>query len=113
MSDEEQQAERQVTGERPSGWFAFQEKPVMIQLREGQPYLGVDYAYELMKDAESGGVKAVPVLSGVLHVEPDGDGGVMLVLQVPTRVGNDFALIYVRPADVLYCTHIHQSRIVT
>jgi hypothetical protein len=111
MSDEEQQVERQVTGERPSGWFAFQEKPVMIQLREGQPYWGVNPAYEPV--TKNGDIVAVPVLRGILHVEPDGAGGVMLVVQMPTGNGNDFALVTVRPADVLYCTHIHQSMIVT
>jgi hypothetical protein len=100
-------------GERPSGWFAFNERPVMLQLE--QPYIGCDYtdhSYGPAMDAEKN-VRAVPLLTGILHVEPDGAGGVMLVLQMATGNGNDFALIAVKPKDILYCTHIHQSRIVT
>jgi hypothetical protein len=109
----EAQAEQvnENVGERPTGWFAFNEKPVMLQLRE--PYIGCTYAYQATQDESSGGVRAVPVLSGVLHVEPDGCGGVMLVVQMPTGHGSDFAMVALKPADVVYCTHIHQSRIVT
>lgn len=113
MSNENQEAQPETsapTGERPSGWFAFHEKPVMLQLRD--PYIGCTYSYQPSMDNE-GGVRAVPVLSGVLHVEPDGDGGLMLVIQMPTGNGQDFAMVAVKPADVLYATHIHQARIVT
>jgi len=105
-----QDQDAQVTGERPSGWFAFNEKPVMLQLRE--PYIGVTYAMQPSIDSSSGGVRAVPVLSGVLHVEPDGSGGVMLIIQMPTGNGSDFAMVALKPADVVYATHIHQSLIV-
>jgi hypothetical protein len=37
----------------------------------------------------------------------------MLVVQMPTGHGSDFAMVALKPADVVYCTHIHQSRIVT
>lgn len=111
MSDEAQTEQgNERVGERPTGWFAFNEKPVMVQLRE--PYIGCTYGYVPSMDQE-GGVRAVPVLSGVLHVEPDGCGGVMLVVQQPTGNGSDFAMVALKPADVVYCTHIHQSRIVT
>jgi len=105
-----QEQETQVTGERPSGYFAFNEKPAMLQLRE--PYIGCTYAHIPAMNKEGGAI-AVPVLSGVLHVEPDGAGGIMLVVEMPTGSGKDFALVAVSPRDVLYCTHIHQSRIVT
>lgn len=108
----EQQAHSTTeTGERPSGWFAFNDKPVMVQLRE--PYIGCSYGYAPSVDKESGGVRAVPILSGVLHVEPDGNGGIMLVIQMPTGNGNDFCLVAFKPADVVYVTHIHQARIVS
>ena len=63
----------------------------MLQLKE--PYIGVTYALQPSIDKESGGVRAVPVLSGVLHVEPDGNGGIMLVMQMPTGNGSDFAIV--------------------
>lgn len=107
----EQAQETRDTGERPSGWFAFNEKPVMLQLRE--PYIGVTYAMQPSMDPSGGGVRAVPVLSGVLHVEPDGNGGVMLVIQMPTGNGNDYSLVALKPADVVFATHIHQSQIIT
>ena len=97
-------------GERPSGWFAFNEKPVLLQFRE--PYFSVTYpAYE--PQMKEGGVVAVPVLNGILHVEPDGCGGVMLILERPTGHGSDTLLMAVKPADVVFCTHVHESRIVT
>jgi hypothetical protein len=99
-----------VAVERPSGWFNFNEKPVMLQFRE--PYIGVDYpAYR--PTVKDGGVVAAPVLNGILHVEPDGSGGVMLILERPTGHGGDTLLMAVKPADVVFCTHINESRIVT
>jgi len=96
------------TGDRPSGWFAFADKPVMLQLKE--PYIGCSYAYSPSM-AKEGGVIATPVLSGVLHVEPNGNGGVMLALQMPME-GKDFALIGFSPDMIAFCTHIHQPRII-
>jgi hypothetical protein len=111
MSDENNAAEQQapVTGDRPSGWFAFAEKPVMLQLKS--PYIGCSYAYQPSM-AEEGGVRATPILSGVLHVEPSGNGGIMLALQMPME-GSDFALIALSPDMIEYCTHLHQSRIIS
>lgn len=107
MSDEAQ-TETPAQGDRPTGWFAFHEKPVMLQLRE--PYMPPTFGYEPTMSKE--GVVAVPVLSGVLHVEPDGNGGTMLVLQ--KQIGDSDSLwITVKPEDVVYATHIHQARIVT
>ena len=110
MNDKEQ-GEAAENGERPSGWFAFNDKPVMVQLRE--PYIGCSYGYAPSVDKESGGVRAVPILSGVLHVEQDGCGGIMLVIQMPTGNGQDYCLVAFKPADVVFATHIHQARIVT
>lgn len=111
MSGENSEATETPAGERPSGWFVFNEKPVMLQLRE--PYIGCTYEYAPAMAEDKSGVRAVPVLSGILHVEPNGNGGMMLVLKMPTGNGADFALVTVDPADVVYATHIHQSRIVT
>jgi hypothetical protein len=110
MNDRAEEQTGPSAGERPSGWFAFNEKPVMLQLRD--PYIGCTYQYSPAMDKE-GGVRAVPILSGILHVEPNGNDGVMLVLKMPTGNGEDFALVAVAPSDIVYATHIHQSRIVT
>jgi len=106
----EQQHEAPATGDRPSGWFAFAEKPVMLQLKK--EYIGCTYAYQPTLSEDGTGVRATPILSGVLHVEPDGNGGIMLALQMPME-GSDFALIALNPSMVDYCTHLHQSRIIT
>lgn len=113
MSEQQEETSVQPTNERPSGWFAFNNKPVMLQLEQEKAYIGCDYSYGPSIDKESGGVRAVPILSGVLHVEPDGSGGVMLIIEMPTGNGSDVALVAVKPKDVVYATHIHQSRIVT
>jgi len=100
------------TQESPQmGWLHFHGKPVMLQL--SQAYIGCTYAYSPTIDKETGGALAVPVLSGQLSVEPDGCGGVMLVLRMMTGNGNDYAIVAVKPQDVVFATHIHEARIVT
>jgi len=47
----------------------------------------------------------------VLHVEPDGNGGIMLAIQIQAGE-RDFILVALHPKMVLYCTHVHQARIV-
>ena len=110
MSDENTAAaprEETSAGDRPSGWFAFAEQTVLLQLKEA--YIAVTYAYQpVMKD---GGVVASPILTGVLHVEPSGNGGVMLALQMPME-GNDYSLVAINIDMIAYCTLIHQSRVV-
>ena len=99
--------EESLAGDRPSGWFAFAEQTVLLQLKE--PYIAVTYAYQpVMKD---GGVVASPILTGILHVEPSGNGGIMLALQMPME-GNDYSLIVIGIEMIAYCALIHQSRVV-
>jgi hypothetical protein len=92
------------------GWLRYHGRPVMLQLKE--PYYLVTYGYE-PDMAKEGGVKAVPFLRGMLSVEPAGDGGAILMMTVPVPNTSDTLLVSVHPKDVLYCTHINQSRIVT
>jgi hypothetical protein len=92
------------------GWLRYHGRPVMLQLKE--PYYLVTYGYEPDVTKE-GGVKAVPFLRGMLSVEPAGDGGAILMMTVPVPKTNDTLLVAVQPKDVLYCTHINESRIVT
>lgn len=106
----EQQQQDPATGDRPSGWFAFAEKPVMLQLKS--PYIGCTYAYKALRSEDGDGFVAAPILSGILHVEPSGNGGIMLVLQMP-MAGNDFTLIALNIDMIEYCSHIHQPRIIT
>jgi hypothetical protein len=110
MNENEQMTTPPAAGDRPSGWFAFQEKPVMLQLSE--PYMACDYSYGPCVDKE-GNVRATPILQGILHVEPDGAGGMMLVVEMHTGHGNDVVLIAVKPRDVVFCSHIVQSQIIT
>jgi len=91
-----------------SGWSAFHERQVMLQLRE--PYLIITHGYEV--DMTADGARALPVLSGTLFVEPNGSGGVLLVLRRQLS-DKDYLVVAVNPADVLYCTHIHRSAIVS
>jgi hypothetical protein len=108
--ENETAAESSPTGDRPSGWFAFNEKPVMLQLVE--PYIGCTFAYQPTMSEDGSGVRATPVLSGVLYVEPDGNGGIMLAIRMQLE-GSDFCLVAVNPKIIHYCTHLHQSRIVS
>lgn len=104
--------------EKSAGWFVFDEKMVQIQVRE--PYIGVNYSrtvegapYKPTTTPE-GAVRATPVLSGTLFVKPSGTpSGLILILRTQIGDSSDFALISIHPEDVLNCTHIHQSRIVT
>lgn len=91
-----------------SGWSAFHEREVMLQLRE--PYLVITYSYNV--DMTDEGAKALPFLSGKLFVEPNGAGGVLLVLRRQLSE-SDYLVVAVNPGDVLYCTHIHRSTIIT
>lgn len=93
-----------------TGWIHFHERTVMLQLRE--PYIGVEYTGDSYRPSMAdGGVKATPMLSGVLSVEPNGEGGVMLILRRYIS-GRDQLLWGGFPRDVLYCTHIEQSSII-
>jgi hypothetical protein len=82
----------------------------MLQLAE--PYIACSYSYAPVHDKE-GNVRATPILQGILHVEPDGSGGVMLVIEMRTGNANDVALIAVKPGDVVFCSHIVQSSLIT
>lgn len=107
---------RDTITDRPIAWLAFHEKPVMLQLEPHKPYMGCDYPKYVPATDQDGNIRAVPILRGVLNVADDGNDGIVLVIQMPTGVGNDIALVTVKPSDVVYCTHIVQAtpaRIVT
>jgi len=114
METETQETQETEPEQQPTpqiGWLRFHGKPVMLQLRDGSPYMGVLPNYQFAQ-TQDGGVKATPMLSGILFVEPNGAGGALLVIQAPTGPTNT-VLITVHPNDVLYCTHHVQSLIVT
>lgn len=117
METTQQEQQAAPTTASPCGWAFYAGKPVLLQLRE--PYWGVegDYTPTTSKNEEGAviGVVAVPFLSGILHIQPDGENGVLLVIQRPFPDRPGFAYVALKPSDVLYCTHLNErepSRIV-
>lgn len=113
MSDPNEAPKGPPESQSPIGWFVFNNRDVMLQLKE--PYIGVTYGYMPSKNKE-GGVLASPVLSGRLFVMLGDEIRVMLVIRCPIPNSEDFAIISVQPEDVLHCTTIDrktESNIVT
>jgi hypothetical protein len=90
----------------PHGWMLFDGQAVVLQLKE--PYIGVTYPADVMRNAE-GKWQLTPVLRGILRVLPNGDGGLVLMLQIPEPSAGTLTFITVHPADVRYCTHIEKQ----
>jgi hypothetical protein len=121
MSEPEEQTERAAQSREPRGWLRFHEQQVLLQLRE--PYGGVKVAANGMvipaSMAEVGSVPAddpaarnqafAQAVPGRLYVEPNGSGGVVLVLK--TLCANGTATVALDPEAVLYCT-MAESRLV-
>ena len=96
----------------PVGWAHFHGKMVMLQFRE--PYIGVDYRGDIYQPtmAKDGvGVAAIPLFIGILYVEHTLEG-ILLIVRRPIAE-REACVIAVRPDDVLYCTHIQRSSLVS
>ena len=102
-------AEQAPAPETESGWMAFNERMVMLQF--DQPYIGVNVPSHQPSTDPTGGVRATPILTGTLLVAPNGNGGVMLVLRMQVSE-KDYALVQVKAENVLFCTHVNESRII-
>ena len=90
--------------ERHTGWRAFHQRYVLVQLKE--PYVVPTYPSYMPEMVEGGGMKATQSIPGMLFVEPDHQDGFMLILRVNGEREGDFALIAIDPGNVMFCTHI-------
>lgn len=113
MTTREEAAETPAPHPRDrSGWSAFHEQECLVQLRE--PWIGVTMNHRPVMAEDGSGVRATPVLTGMLLVEEGHiPGEMMLILRCAIPESRDYTLITMHPRDVLYCTHVVQSRIVT
>jgi hypothetical protein len=89
-------------GDLKPGWFEFEGRTVVLQLRE--PYTGITHPGVPVK--AEGGLAASELLRGILFVRPNGEGGIMIFLAMPDPLLEKQTRVYValHPNDILYCS---------
>jgi len=100
-SDEETTA-RHALPRTPLGWLRFDGHAVLLQL--ATPCVGALSDAAFPRPAMNGNDPVfTKVMPGTLHVEGNGAGGVLLVLETVT-VDNQPAMIAIPPDCIEYCT---------
>lgn len=106
--------------QHPRGWLRFHQKLVLVQL--AVPYGAVKFpnAPARMSDVNpqvdprspENGIAYCEALPGVLYVEQNADGSVLLMLETAAAPdGRDRATIAIHPSNVNYCTMVERSLI--
>ena len=114
MSDEQEENTKPDRPRTVSGWWRFHEKHVLLQLLRpyGATKVGVDGWLRPANFADVGSCKTddpqasqqafAEAIPGMLFVEPNGSGGVVLILK--TLAANGDATVALNPEMVAYCT---------
>lgn len=87
-----------------AGWLQYQGQTVVVQL--SFPYVAVTHPALPMAHEPGGHWIRMQVLRGVLHVRPDGSGGLMLILGMadPDPEKNARVFVVLDQANILACT---------